>query len=683
MAHRSVHKKTALAVGLVAGLVVVALPASAEGGGDSERVAPTNDFLDFADSDGAIKIVDLLQEPVEQDGFQPDPRLADMIADQAAEALDDRYVDLWLAEDGKTMVLGVFAPTIQDRGLTAEWDGVAEVAVAACPVKRADLDVVVEQVARLVGTDVAGVRPDYINGRVIVTQYEGDLAQTATRIDAVAGLRAVRTGQAIPRSIPSEIVIQVEAGERPVPREAINSAPIRAGKDIQASLICTSNALVQVGTTRHMLTAGHCGAVNNNVKFGGVVIGKISKSNYMTAPVGSTVTGDYAMFDVPSTAGASVFLASGSVRKITGWASPRTGWQVCTIGRSTPSERCGKIEGIADPTGTGPAPYYNRNVTGLYWASEVGCVDGDSGSPVYHRGPNGVVISGIISGCGSKSLTYTPIGTALAGTGSTLVRLAGLGVPTATAVAPIRQIMLSPDFTQDGRGEVVVLDQANKLVTWETNTSGGLVTPAGVNQIGFTGYTMLAPGDWNKDGIPDLIGILDGVMYLFKGQGGGAISGRQQIGTGWAGFTVIAVGDVTSDGNPDLLAIKNSTGELFLYAGNGSGGFKSPYPKVGTGWGGFKLYGAKDLDGDGKADLLSVDSAGNLWFYKGKGDGTFAAKVQKGNGWKGFTLAAGADLNGHGKPDIVGRDDATRKLYFYRGTGSGSFATRVEIGQSW
>jgi len=99
------------------------------------------------------------------------------------------------------------------------------------------------------------------------------------------------------------------------------------------------------------------------------------------------------------------------------------------------------------------------------------------------------------------------------------------------------------------------------------------------------------------------------------------------------------------------LAIKNSTGDLFLYAGDGKGGFKYPYPKVGYGWTGFDLYAAGDINGDGKADTLSIDGSGNLFFYAGKGDGTFARKIQVGNGWLGYRLAAGADLNGDGFAD--------------------------------
>jgi hypothetical protein len=95
------------------------------------------------------------------------------------------------------------------------------------------------------------------------------------------------------------------------------------------------------------------------------------------------------------------------------------------------------------------------------------------------------------------------------------------------------------------------------------------------------------------------------------------------------------------------------------------------------------LYAAGDVDKDGKADILSVNAAGAMYFYRGNGNGTFLTKVQKGSGWGGYLLAAGADLNGDGLSDIVGRDDTTRELYFYKSTGSGNFATKHKIGQGW
>ena len=171
-------------------------------------------------------------------------------------------------------------------------------------------------------------------------------------------------------------------------------------------------------------------------------------------------------------------------------------------------------------------------------------------------------------------------------------------------------------------------------------------------------------------------------MYLYPCNGSGGIGNKIQIGQGWGGFRVIPAGDLTGDGFADLLVIKQASGELFLYAGNGKGGFKYPYPKVGYGWIGYDLYAASDINKDGLADILSIDSKGDLWFYAGKGDGTFAKKIQVGNGWAGYRLSAGADLNGDGMADIVSVD-SKGTLFFYAAKGGGLFAKKVQIGAGW
>jgi hypothetical protein len=132
-----------------------------------------------------------------------------------------------------------------------------------------------------------------------------------------------------------------------------------------------------------------------------------------------------------------------------------------------------------------------------------------------------------------------------------------------------------------------------------------------------------------------------------------------------------------------LLAVKEATGDLYLYQTHtGLTRFYSPYPKVGNGWQDYKLLPAGDMSGDGRADILGINPAGNLYLYKGLGQGRFATKVKVGNGWAGYDLLSGADIDGDGLGDIMGRADDGR-LFFYRGLGGGKFATKVQVGNGW
>jgi hypothetical protein len=48
------------------------------------------------------------------------------------------------------------------------------------------------------------------------------------------------------------------------------------------------------------------------------------------------------------------------------------------------------------------------------------------------------------------------------------------------------------------------------------------------------------------------------------------------------------------------------------------------------------IVGVGDITGDGKADLVSRDSAGNVWRNNGNGKGWFGARTRIATGWQGY-----------------------------------------------
>ncbi|MEV7618479.1 VCBS repeat-containing protein, partial [Streptomyces sp. NPDC089799] len=142
-----------------------------------------------------------------------------------------------------------------------------------------------------------------------------------------------------------------------------------------------------------------------------------------------------------------------------------------------------------------------------------------------------------------------------------------------------------------------------------------------------------------------------------------------------------SAGDVTGDGRADLLGRQASTGDLYLFAHDGKGALKAGV-KVSGGWKSYKqVIGAGDLNGDGRGDLLAVDGANTLWRFDGVGNGTFKARVQvNGAGWaSGRTLVVGTgDLSGDGKADIVSRN-AAGELLRNNGDGKGGFQATTKI----
>ncbi|MCM2414607.1 N-acetylmuramoyl-L-alanine amidase [Streptomyces sp. RKAG290] len=164
---------------------------------------------------------------------------------------------------------------------------------------------------------------------------------------------------------------------------------------------------------------------------------------------------------------------------------------------------------------------------------------------------------------------------------------------------------------------------------------------------------------------------------------------RYKAGYGWQIYnSLTAMTAMRADGTGDVVA-RDKDGVLWYY--RGSGNPDKPYLarlKVGSGWTQYNgLWGMRDLDGDGKADLLARNSSGVIYFYKGTGDPAkpFAAKAQIGTGWQIYdVIAATGDLNGDGKADFVARDKSG-VLWLYTGTGSATapYAKRTQIGSGW
>jgi heme oxygenase len=250
------------------------------------------------------------------------------------------------------------------------------------------------------------------------------------------------------------------------------------------------------------------------------------------------------------------------------------------------------------------------------------------------------------------------------------------------------------DWSGDGPADVLAVDPGGRLLMYRATATGRFAAGGGLPiGTGWGSFTaLLAPGDWNGDGKPDLLARApDGRLLMYRGNGAsGFLNGHgEQIGTGWQSLTaLLAPRDWNGDRKPDILA-RASDGRLLLYRGNGSGGFLQPTAQqIGTGWQSLTaLLAPGDWNGDGKSDVLARTSDGRLLMYRGNGSGGFLQPTaqQIGTGWQSFNaLFAGGDFSGDGKPDILARD-ANGLLFVYRGNGRGGFVTgqREQIGSGW
>ncbi|MEX0173481.1 FG-GAP repeat domain-containing protein [Streptomyces sp. LMG1-1-1.1] len=225
----------------------------------------------------------------------------------------------------------------------------------------------------------------------------------------------------------------------------------------------------------------------------------------------------------------------------------------------------------------------------------------------------------------------------------------------------------SPDlFTRDGSGILRRID-----TTYDPGTKRLLA--AGQPVVVGTGWQVYdrieSVGNVAGTSVPDVLAReKNGNLWLYQGKGDGGFAPRAQIGTGWQVYSHIVGGsDLTNDGKADVLAT-DTTGGLWLYPGTGN--TNTPLgarKKIGTGWGIYNHIAATgDIGGTAAGDLIASDTAGALWLYPGKGDGTLAPRTQIGTGWQSQgELVPLGDANQDGRNDLF-----TFRSGFYAGTGN-------------
>jgi len=204
----------------------------------------------------------------------------------------------------------------------------------------------------------------------------------------------------------------------------------------------------------------------------------------------------------------------------------------------------------------------------------------------------------------------------------------------------------------------------------------------------------LAVGDFNNDGVPDLLTLDDngntagvGIM-LGNGAGGfGPVASITTFSCTLEGG--IVTGDFNNDGNLDFAVVSgtgncgSNIGTLWIFLGNGAGGFtlKASYPEIGPPANNEKASGliAADLRGNGHLDILAIDPSNGVDVFLGNGDGTFLAPTAVAITASNYTGAITAgDANHDGKPDlIVANAYESDGIFVLIGNGDGTFQSPV------
>lgn len=354
-----------------------------------------------------------------------------------------------------------------------------------------------------------------------------------------------------------------------------------------------------------------------------------------------------------------------------------------------------------------PAPYaafanVASNLLGVLPASQLsGTVptanlSGTYGGLVnFNNGANNFSGAFTGNGAGVTNLQLTSIGST-----GTLAQASGIALVSTLAQTNTPYFVAAGDLNGDGRQDLISLNGDDTVTVWNNN-GGGKFTftgsyAAGVNLVAVaaadttgsgkedlivaTGYNSLTiltnngssifgsnatlvvginpkfvlATDVNGDGSMDLITPCYGSGFsIFTNNGSGVFGSNALLTVGGSQLAVVAM-DVNNDTKMDLIGSSYNGGTLTVFTNNGVNIFGSnatlavPYVQFLT---------KADVNGDGKLDLIAVQSGGGLFGYHqisvftNTGTGKFvpASTIV---GATPLTVAA-MDVNGDGKTDLV------------------------------
>ncbi|MFF9475190.1 FG-GAP-like repeat-containing protein [Streptomyces roseolus] len=245
------------------------------------------------------------------------------------------------------------------------------------------------------------------------------------------------------------------------------------------------------------------------------------------------------------------------------------------------------------------------------------------------------------------------------------------------------------DLTGDGVRDLLAVHEDGTLRLYAGLGNGRFASSRVIGNSGWSTADVSHRGDWTGDGREDVVARIGNNLWVYPNTGDGRLGARIPMGarpTGWENAEVLAVGDVDGDGQPDLVG--RSVNGLYLH--RGSVGVNPTLPKNavvlgGTEWAPAALpeiLAPGDVNGDGRADLWARAADGQFRRFLSAGAAALPAPTAIGTADRTAYPLSGTvgDADGDGRADLL-LTVAPGDLRFLPGNATGTgFGSPVTIG---